>query len=469
MMLFTYGKLINTSNILATLTANHGECSQFFEYQIPKLFIYLLLTLLFIIAIYLLYKYKSSKISSKILYTSIIITGTFIVVFSTLNYYSTLKAYKKHIRKANPEQVVIPAKRIIKLSFTTHPPINSLFCTYKAIQFMSNKIEVDNFTFGATQNQKNDDKEIYMLLIGESLTSQRIFFEGERVTMPLMGAIDRKVYFDNFYSTACYTLLSIPQIITRSTPSCRYLYQKEKSVVEPFHSCGFYTAAIIHDGKLLLERNYNQLIENDLGTNIVVKNDIEIPVQIEKLANMHNKLFILSQMQGSHFFYTNYDEPHNKFRPNINSDKNSNSDSLYINAYDNTILYTDSVLYLISTKLDTSNSICAYLFTSDHGEYLCSEYGTHGEMQSSAEYQVPLFFWYSEKYANKCTKKIVNAQNNKNLPLNCNNIFYSVLEMAGISISENYQNHSLSIFADSVTISKRQVILSDHTTIVDVE
>lgn len=465
MMLLTYGVIINPSHIMATFTSNSIECKQYILHQINYAPIYISLIVIYVFAIFCLL-HQITFIKNSILYTVIFVFG---ILFSLFILYTYRNAKNKYIATIGIQNANIPIKRLVKSTIATFPPINALFNTYKACQLISNIVSTKNFSFEAQHNINTHKKELYLLLIGESLTSQRVFFDGNRITMPLIGSMERIVYFDNCYSTACYTLLSIPQIITRSTPDNMYLYQKERTILAPFKECDFYCAALIHNGQLLLEDNFKRLIVNDIDTLIAVNNDIEIANKIEELASKHEKIFILSQMNGSHFFYTNYDEQHNIFRPNINSDKGYKSDSLYINAYDNTILYTDSVLYSISQILDNIDCISAYQFVSDHGEYLCPTYGTHGDMLSSAEYQVPLIFWFSKEYQNTFNYKVLNAKLNKQKPINFNNIFYSILDMAEIKVSDKFQNSQYSIFNDNIKLEKRKVILSDHSTIIDVE
>ena len=76
------------------------------------------------------------------------------------------------------------------------------------------------------------------------------------------------------------------------------------------------------------------------------------------------------------------------------------SDSLLINAYDNSILYTDWVLSSIIDVIDQPDVVSSFVFVSDHGEHISKDGAGHGGNCSplKEEYHVPFIFWWSEAY-----------------------------------------------------------------------
>lgn len=103
------------------------------------------------------------------------------------------------------------------------------------------------------------------------------------------------------------------------------------------------------------------------GANI---SDDELLFLVEKeLKAGHQKLFIVLHAYGSHFNYKErYPESMSVFKPDNLTDAKYENKEYLMNAYDNTIRYTDGFLASLITLLQKTNSFSAMLYTSDHGE-----------------------------------------------------------------------------------------------------
>lgn len=89
----------------------------------------------------------------------------------------------------------------------------------------------------------------------------------------------------------------------------------------------------------------------------------------EELKAGHQKLFIVLHAYGSHFNYKErYPESMSVFKPDNLTDAKYENKEYLMNAYDNTIRYTDGFLASLITLLQKMNSFSAMLYTSDHGE-----------------------------------------------------------------------------------------------------
>lgn len=98
--------------------------------------------------------------------------------------------------------------------------------------------------------------------------------------------------------------------------------------------------------------------------------DDELLFLVEKeLKAGHQKLFIVLHAYGSHFNYKErYPESMSVFKPDNLTDAKYENKEYLMNAYDNTIRYTDGFLASLITLLQKTNSFSAMLYTSDHGE-----------------------------------------------------------------------------------------------------
>lgn len=155
-------------------------------------------------------------------------------------------------------------------------------------------------------------------------------------------------------------------------------------------------------------------------------------------ASDSNKIFLVLHTNGCHgpAYSTKYPKEFKKFTPiceSVELDKCSSEE--LINAYDNTVVYTD---YFLSEPLKTLKNIpVTMIYASDHGESL-GEYGLylHGTPYSIApDYQkdIPFIVWMSDSF--KELKGLNQSSLQQNGSYSHSNVFHSVLGALGISTS----------------------------------
>ncbi|MBQ9705901.1 MAG: phosphoethanolamine transferase [Paludibacteraceae bacterium] len=354
------------------------------------------------------------------------------------------------------------------------PPYNAGLQAYRAIQLTRIKQYIkasDSFTLHAAKRDTLSVGEVYVLLIGESLCYDNLSLNGRypRTTTPRMERMEHIVLYDDYYSAACLTMWSVPQIMTRATPSTFETCYREKAIWHPFHEAGFSTYAISVAGQQLLNDRY---LTDGVDEFFRVPADSCMPPLIDSLARSNSKTFIVLEMAGSHSFYSNYTAPFDVFHPNINSEPEVKSDSIYLNAYDNTVLYTDYLLTDIATRIEEQEAVAAWLFVSDHGETQPGAHaGGHGGdcSPSKREYHVPLIVWYSSEYASVYPTRVDNLRRHKAEPVNSDNVFYSVCDMANLRVDVPPEYAAYSIFGDSLCRHERTVLVPDGKTVLTVE
>jgi len=359
---------------------------------------------------------------------------------------------------------VLTNRYYIEKYVLTRPPYNMFLQIRNAVKTESMRKyikESEGFSFKATREINFSCNEIYVLGIGESMAYNHTSLNDQyfRETMPKLKALDNIVSYSNYYSGACLTMYSVPQIVTRATPESYELNFKEKSIIQPFKEIGFKTYGIVC-GNLL---GYETYLTAGVDSLFLVDRDIDIPHVIDSLSSLYPKTFFVTEFLGCHSFYYNYEEEYDIFHPNINSDPEVKSDSLYINAYDNTILYADYVMSEIVKAINKPGVSSTFTFVSDHGENVGPTGGGHGGDCSPQknEYHVPLIIWHSQTYSESFPEKITNLIEHKDMPVCCDNLFYSICDMAAIKISEKYWKSNYSIFADNWSEHERFVLLPD--------
>lgn len=337
--------------------------------------------------------------------------------------------------------------------------------------------DIESFRFNAQQNHKNQEDEIYILVIGETARRHNFHLYGyERETTPELEKIKNIVPFSDVNSSATLTLLSIPQIITRANPDNFDLQYKEKTILDAFHEAGFYTAwiGVQNISTAIVKRlqsvsDYTYFSKSDVSSGHFYDTDILKNVQEIIDDKTHKKKFIIIHTLGSHFRYSNrYPSGFEKFKPNINSSGYGNLGLEYkkelINSYDNTIFYTDYFLASIIKKVERTNSLSGLIYVSDHGENLYDDnkIAFHGgEKPTPFEYEIPYIIWFSDKYKNFYPEKTEALEKNKNKKASSTVTFYSLSDMANITYNNSEKEKDKSILNPNYKEPlKRKIITS---------
>ena len=140
-----------------------------------------------------------------------------------------------------------------------------------------------------------------------------------------------------------------------------------------------------------------------------------------------------------------------------------------MNAYDNTIRFTDRFLYELSSLLSSSSSYAAWLYTSDHGENIYDDnrkkFLHASPNPSDYELRVPLLAWTSSSYRS-AYPDIVTALRINSTKQTSNSIsfFHTMLEMGGVKTKNLDLTKSL---ADRDFKVQPHLYLTDHNEAVE--
>lgn len=235
-----------------------------------------------------------------------------------------------------------------------------------------------------------DDKVIVILHIGESVLSQHLGFNGYyRNTTNWLSHQKNLINFKHCISSYFLTDQAVPVILTDATEvfadeentqnrpkvnSISDFFSANNFIVsycfgcksiglnKPYSHRSTYGKAVS-----LLSRKANYVLESD-------SEDIMSQLsQIEKIHKQHkesNQFFVVNNF-GSHAPYNVYDKAHPAFLPcdtNALTSDGADKKSLIINAYDNTIVYTDSYIEKLLKVFEGKPYV--YFFISDHGDFL---------------------------------------------------------------------------------------------------
>ena len=460
-MIDLYKDYLLPGGILSTIKTNPQEAAEFYNTNLKEVIRWIPLIICCIVGC-CLYQTRSKLVPNIIIVIGSIIIPTVFVTGKVVGSYDSKITFRYYVDHR----------------IWNRTPYNVVFQSINTVKELNKRKYIEHtslISFGTHKKTTTSQKEVYIFAIGESLRYDNLSLNGKyaRSTTPLLEQKSNLILFHNYYSQACLTMYSVPQLVTRATPNNYDLNFKERSIVEPFRECGFKTYTIVSQTNLL---SYEKYLSNGVDSLIIVPNivqDGEIIVGdktmvhiVDSLMQHHDKLFIMMQFLGNHSFFTNYEKEFDIYKPNSNSctdEDKLTSDSLLINAYDNSILYTDWILSSIIDVIDRPDIVSSFVFVSDHGEHISKDAAGHGGNCSPVkeEYHVPFIFWWSDEYEALYPEKTYYAKSHTHRKINGDCIFYSLCDMADIQLDSIYAAPSWSVFSSQFEEHPRLILLPD--------
>ncbi len=305
--------------------------------------------------------------------------------------------------------------------------------------------EFEGFSFGLSQPADSCEEHL-ILMIGEAARYDHFHINNySRFTSPTLDTLSDLFSLQRIYTSANITYSVLAQLLTRATIDNPSIAFQEKSIVEAYQEAGFQTAwfscQTFMDFVTRIARTCDYSSEQIGGLSAKVAYDSLLAYQAQQCLMNHpaKKTFYVLHSMGSHIKYDQrYPKEFEQFVPAIEekdgysilSVKNKEK---VINAYDNTILYTDYVIGRIIQVLQQQTGRNAFIYISDHGENLFDdEQGlfAHASYEGTIyEAHVPCFIWLSDEFKKAYPKKVAALEENLNKQIQSDIIFYSLADM----------------------------------------
>lgn len=324
---------------------------------------------------------------------------------------------------------------------------------------------IEGFDFGVKLREGDFAKQaqIHILVIGETGRPDRWqLFGAQRATTPHLAARQDLLLFKDVVSAASATRESVPLMLTRRPPENMLAPPVEASLLTAYKQAGFKTywlstqgAAGAHETPISVlareadEQHFINAVDYR-GAGALDGDLLPHLKQILARAN-ESKQFIVLHTLGSHMQYGHrYPEGYAKFQPALAwSDKGdlwrSSQKELLINTYDNSVLYTDTVLNQAIELLAQTGRIASLVYAADHGETFfdgkCPR-GGHG-FAAEKNYRVPMFIWLSPQWRDARGAAYASLTQNTRQAISTLSIFPSMLGLAGIDIEKPHAHPDL--------------------------
>ncbi len=416
-----YGIIVDESMIGNVMNTNYSEASSFFSFSVV-----LYILLMGILPSIYIFKAKITKETWRkfIKRSSMALLFIVVMIFANASNWLWIDKYSQQL-----------GGLAMPWSYSVNIPL------YYIHKYRNNRQEI----LLPDAIIKDNEKAVVVLVIGESARSMNFSLYGyNKNTNPRLSATPN-VYHFPATSCATYTTAGVKCILEHENTGKlyeilpNYLYRNNVDVVwrsvnwgePPIHVAKYqnydYLANLCQSDKFM---GYDEMLLKGLREEIV--------------SSDKNKILIVLHTSTSHgpSYNKKYPPEFEVFSPVCGSVELSKCTSEeLINAYDNTIVYTDYILHRIIEELKALPEYrSTMMFVSDHGESLGEKnLYMHGVPMSFApkeQYEIPFIVWVSDGYMQ--LKPLEN--------LSQNHVFHSVLNF--LSVESPIYKEEMNIFEE---------------------
>ena len=353
-----------------------------------------------------------------------------------------------------------------------------------------------DFKFDARSEHSATAPEVYVMVVGETARAHNFSLYGyPRNTNPLLSKTPGIKAFPNVTTQSNTTHKSVPMLLSAASAEDFERLFHEKGILAAFKEAGFHTVFISNQlpnhsfidflGEQADEHYFLKKEDASQGNHydedLLQKLDEILPLaDASSSAHYHyryRKLFVVLHSYGSHFNYQErYPRSFAYFKPDSRSEAKPENRHDLLNAYDNTIRYTDYILHGIIERLQKWEGVqtktdgvydqptSAMLYTSDHGENIFDDerclFLHAAPKASDYELHVPFIIWTSEGFSKQYPDILKALGENRSKQVQSSlSAFHTMLGIGGIQT--HYRQDEYSVASDKYHPVKL-LYLDDH-------
>ena len=337
-----------------------------------------------------------------------------------------------------------------------------------------------DFKFDARSEHSATAPEVYVMVVGETARAHNFSLYGyPRNTNPLLSKTPGIKAFPNVTTQSNTTHKSVPMLLSAASAEDFERLFHEKGILAAFKEAGFHTVFISNQlpnhsfidflGEQADEHYFLKKEDASQGNHydedLLQKLDEILPLaDASSSAHYHyryRKLFVVLHSYGSHFNYQErYPRSFAYFKPDSRSEAKSENRRDLLNAYDNTIRYTDYILHGIVERLQKWEGVqtktdgvydqptSAMLYTSDHGENVFDDERSlflHAAPKASDyELHVPFIIWTSAGFSKQYPDILKALGENRSKQVQSSlSAFHTMLGIGGIQTRYRLDEYSV--------------------------
>ncbi len=292
-----------------------------------------------------------------------------------------------------------------------------------------------------------DEAQTYVVVIGESTSRWHMqLYDYHRNTNPLLTKIKDDLFiFNDVITTDVHTILALEKILTQIDFENQNYNINNASIIQLANNANFTTYWVSNQRPVGFHESVSSLIGNAadykyfLNTqdyDAIAYDEILLPTLDSILNDSNKKRVIFLHLMGTHVFYKNrYPNKFNYFKDdNVKTEFKTKKSIAFINEYDNSVRYNDSIVRTIIEKVKSKNLNSYVLYFSDHGDELFDTFdfmGHNSYYSTKPMLDVPFILWLSEKYKSSYPDFIIsNSITNRSYILE--DFFHSFSDLSNI-------------------------------------
>ena len=347
-----------------------------------------------------------------------------------------------------------------------------------------------DFRFDARSEHSATAPEVYVMVVGETARAHNFSLYGyPRNTNPLLSKTPGIKAFPNATTQSNTTHKSVPMLLSAASAEDFERLFHEKGILAAFKEAGFHTVFISNQqpnhsfidflGEQADEHYFLKTREASKGNHYDTGNhydagnhyDEELLKKLDEILPLadasssahyrYRKLFVVLHTYGSHFNYQErYPRSFAYFKPDSRSEAKSENRRDLLNAYDNTIRYTDYILHGIIERLQKWEGVqtktdgvydqptSAMLYTSDHGENIFDDerclFLHAAPKASDFELHVPFIIWTSDGFSKQYPNILKALGENRSKQVQSSlSAFHTMLGIGGIQTRYRQDEYSV--------------------------
>lgn len=337
----------------------------------------------------------------------------------------------------------------------------------------------EGFSYKARSSRPADKKEVYVLVIGETSRADdwQLFGYG-RHTNPLLTKRDGLIAYPKTLSESNTTHKSVPLMLSWvSAENFADSIYTTKSLISAFNEAGFATAYLSNQGR---NHSFIDFFAREAQRTVFLTDNGHSHQDEELLPLLHDfieqstnsKIMVILHTYGSHFNYKDrYPSSFSVFLPDKTADADVFNRNELINAYDNSIRFTDYVLNRVIDMLENRQCLSGMIYLSDHGEDIFDDkrnlFLHASPVPTYWQIHVPLIIWMSPQFKEAYPMLYANANNNSGKNVSSSrSVFDTMLQLGGIITPYADKTKSL---IDSAYTETPRLYLNDHNEAVNLE
>ncbi len=428
----------------ATMIQNVFETNTMETFELLSWRMVLFVSLLGVLPSYLVWRTKLSKLTigrdllirfGSVFLSIIVVVGLLLVFYKS--YAPTFREHRELRLLFTPLNYIQATKKFFKQKFKQPLVVAPL------------GMDAEKGTLWKGENRKT----VTVIVLGETARSMNFSLNGyERNTNPELSKQNGLINFTNVQSCGTATGVSVPCVFSSLTHD-NYSDEKAKGqegLLDVFSHAGFDVLWRNNNTgcKGACDRveyeDFSQPVPDSLCTSDECYDERMLQGLSERIRSSKKDMVIVLHQKGSHgpAYWKRYPERFKKYGPVCEtSDFRQCTTKSIVNAYDNTILYTD---HFVSSVIDTLRQLndkdridTSLIYFSDHGESLGEDgmflHGAPYMISPDEQRHVPFMLWLSDSFRERFQLNTACLNARRKQPFSHDNIFHSVLGMLNVS------------------------------------